>query len=119
MRNVRTLIEEYKDQESYAAFSYHFIVIDKALANIDQNPDVAIDCSKSLIEGVCKNILNALKVTVDERHIESHTLKSLVTKVLNELANHDEQLEAGFVEQLIPDHKITDRFPPIFLRRLM
>ena len=99
MEKVRALIAKHRDR--YPEFEYHSLVIDKAIANVKTNPDVSIECSKSLIEGVCKNIIKHVNASYSPEIIEKYKLRKAATNTLIELSKYDGQIEEEFIEKLV------------------
>lgn len=99
MQRTRALIAE--NRELFPYFEYHYLLIDKALVNIKDYPDVSVESAKSLIEGVSKNIIKHLRKGQDIRYTEGLTLKAAFNGAMNELAEYAPSCEGSFSEELV------------------
>jgi hypothetical protein len=73
-------------------------VWEKALDRRSEDPDGAITAARTLLETVCKHILDLQKVTYNPKKIEIHELYKLVAKELN--LSPDQHNEAVFKQIL-------------------
>jgi len=97
-RVAKILIENKK---KYPDFEYYNLHLSKIQKNVIENPDIAIETCKSLIEGVSKSILNRLDVTFDEKTATSgrnpKSVQQLFKLALEKVAEQNENFESGFV----------------------
>ncbi len=99
MNKTRQIISDNKIE--FPEFGYYHNIIDKIEENIIKMPDIAIECCKSLVEGISKTILIKLGISYSEvgRNIDSP--KDLLKKVLNSIpiaAAHDPELVTRICE---------------------
>ncbi|WP_299600287.1 hypothetical protein [uncultured Aquimarina sp.] len=100
MENVKNLIKlHYK---SHPDFQYYQLHIEKIEENRRENPDIAIETCKSLIEGVSKTILNNLDVTFDEKRETTgrnpRSVQWFFKEALKKISDNSEDFESGFVQ---------------------
>jgi hypothetical protein len=79
-----------KCTELYEDFDYYSIIIDEIEHNIKTKPDVSIESSKSLIEGVCKSILLKLSSSLTPVRVDKFDFHDLFKETCNTLSNHIE-----------------------------
>lgn len=72
-----------ENQDNFFEFQYYHLLIEKIEKNVDENPDVSIECCKSLIEGVAKTILKKLKIDFKESGRDADNPKDLLNKMIN------------------------------------
>lgn len=98
MDKIRAIIDE--NEAAFPEFKEVIIILDACEA-ASATPDTILDCSKSLVEWVSKNILLYLDRSLDERHIAGMKFIGAVKKALLELARWSDDFEADFVESLL------------------
>lgn len=64
MQQTRDIIKRH--QETHESFEYYYSIIEKVENNVSKNPDISIESSKALMEGICKTILLSLDGSVTE-----------------------------------------------------
>lgn len=83
MERLRRIIDEHK--LAFPEFQYYYRIIDVIEENIEKMPDVSIESSKALVEGMSKTILNKLKVSYRDGGDRSDTPRDLLKKVLENI----------------------------------
>lgn len=100
MDAVKNLLKLHK--KSHSDFQYYQLHIDKIEENRSENPDIAIETCKSLIEGVSKTILNNLDVTFDEKRETTgrnpRSVQWFFKEALKKISENSEDFESGFVQ---------------------
>lgn len=99
MFEVRALIK--KNLHRYPDFDYLNITINKAIRNLGEHNDVVIDCSKSLIEATCKNIIVALSDSETHVSADRYKLVRAFDKAISEIAIYDDFLDVSVVEEMV------------------
>ena len=92
MEKTKTIILAHQD--SHKEFKYYFSVIQIAEESINNEPDVAIDCCKSLIEGVCKSILIRLDNNYQKNNflVDGVSAIKLFDKAIKLISKYDHSL---------------------------
>jgi hypothetical protein len=96
MKSVRTLIET--NSKKYEHFAYYETIIDKIEQNIISQPDICIECCKSLIEGLSKTILKNLDATISDKQLKNMDFMPLFQRAINKLAEYEE-IEFNFIDK--------------------
>ena len=96
MESTRSIIRKHK--KNWPDFEYYIGIIDKAENNLEVHPDISIEASKSLIEGVCHTILRRLDNTYSSAWAKEAKLHQLFARTKNVLADRDCELEEQFLE---------------------
>ena len=112
MDSTRHIIRRHK--KNWPDFEYYLGIIDKAEKNLEIHPDISIEASKALIEGVCQSILRRLDNTFSSKWAKDVSLGQLFSRTKNVLAEMDLGLEEQFLEaanQLV--HQIGNLYAEI------
>lgn len=96
MESVKKLISQHSDR--YEEFDYYLGIIEKAEKNVASYPDISIESSKSLIEGISKSISKKLNPAYDANKTD---LSQIVRDALQCLAKHDEYIENDFITRCV------------------
>lgn len=99
MEKTRSIIAQHRKR--YPEFDDHEFLIKKAIANFQEFPDISVECCKSLIEGVCKDIIKHVDPSLEHAVIENFKLKRASTKALDRLFEYGCDVEGDFVEKLV------------------
>lgn len=86
--------------DSNDEFRDYYFLVDKIEKYIDDMPDIAIECCKSLFEGLSKNILLKLTKKFDSNHVNNMPVDTVVNNMFIELSNKlkfDDSLEKEFI----------------------
>jgi len=75
MQQVKEIIHEFSD--SHQDFEYYYSIIEKIEENVNSHPDISIESSKALIEGVCKTILLTLDISYTKSKLNNYNLPRL------------------------------------------
>ena len=75
MQQVKDLINKHYD--THNDFEYYYAIIEKIEENVNHQPDISIESSKALIEGVCKTILLNLDSSYNKSKLNNHKLPKL------------------------------------------
>lgn len=78
MELTRNIIDRHKT--THEQFEYYFSIIEKIEENVKSNPDIAIESSKALIEGVSKTILLRLESSYTPKKVNSMDFPELFKK---------------------------------------
>lgn len=76
MELTRDILKRHKD--SHEHFEYYYSIIEKVENNVSNNPDISIESSKALIEGICKTVLLSLSSTVTETKANNMNVQGIV-----------------------------------------
>lgn len=98
MKQTRDILKQL--QEDYSNIDYYNIVIDKIENNVNENPDIAIESCKSLLEGLSKFIWNQVDGAYDPIVADKMDFHPLVRKSMNKLAELNEDIEIDFVNKI-------------------
>jgi len=93
MDKTREIIN--KNEEKFPEFIYYLSIIDKIEDNIFIMPDVSIESSKALIEGVSKTILKRIDKTYTDKG-SNESASSLLKRSLGALSDYYEDLDVAF-----------------------
>lgn len=94
MKTVRKLLtENYKHHKH---LDYYEKIIDEIEDNLLSNPDISIECCKSLIEGLSKTMLKALDNTTTDRELNKLEVMPLFKSLLNKLSEYNCDIETEF-----------------------
>ena len=99
MRAVRELLDEQMSR--HADFAYYIPLLEKAERNQLPHPDICIETSKSLLEGVAKTIINRLDPDRTREDIDGKDLSPLVKDAAKLLQANDDQFEADFTTRCV------------------
>lgn len=94
MQQIRDILEKHKD--SHENFKYYYTLTEKIENNVSKNPDISIESSKSLIEGVCKSILLKLDSSLSKKAVNKMEFKPLYSITCDRISQHVE-LEIDFI----------------------
>lgn len=94
MRTVSELLREQLIR--HPDFAYYIPLMEKVEKNLHQHPDISIETSKSLLEGISKTIVERLDAGQKRKDIEKKDLSPLVKEALNHLKFNDDQFEVDF-----------------------
>lgn len=96
MNELKSIIE--RNSEKFGQFEYYYLLIDKAEKNLHENPDISIECSKALIEGICTTILVSLDETLNQENIlKRYNLQKIFKEYKEKLADYNQDFELEFV----------------------
>lgn len=87
MQETRKIINRFK--VTHELFEYYEMIIEKIENNVTQNPDISIESSKSLIEGISKTIWKKLDTTATKSSLDSLSVSRLVSSACEKI---DEQI---------------------------
>lgn len=96
LQHTRHIIKTHS--VTHAEFEYYFSVIEKIEENYAMNPDISIESSKSLIEGVSKTILLRLETTQTESKVNAMDFPELFRNSCWSLQRHG-SFEVDFVHR--------------------
>lgn len=99
MQRVKDLILEHSHR--FPEFEYHNVCVDQALAHRTNNPDITLEASKSLVEGISKSMLKYLRPYEHHRRIDGYGLKPVVNQLITELAKYDEHIDGDYIDQCV------------------
>lgn len=97
MKGVRALIKT--NLWKAPAFEYYMPIIDKAEKNIIPHPDISIEASKAIIEGICKTIITYFEPTLDRRYFHSKNLDIVLEMAMKHLSSLDNKFEGDFIKR--------------------
>ncbi len=96
MNQLKKIIEE--NSKNFEQFEYYYLLIEKFEKNLLTYPDVAIECCKSLIEGICTTILISLdKSLTQEKILKDYNLQRIFKEFTEKLVEYNEDFELEFV----------------------
>jgi len=96
MNQLKSIIE--KNSKNFEHFEYYYLLIEKVEKNLQKNPDIAIECCKSLIEGICTTILVSLDNSLSqEKILKDYNLQKIFKEYKEKLAEHNRNFELDFV----------------------
>ncbi|WP_109438537.1 abortive infection family protein [Aquimarina sp. AU119] len=98
MRQTKDILEQLESE--YSNIDYYNIIIDKIENNVNDNPDIAIESCKALLEGISKFIWNQVDSTYDSAIADKMDFHPLVRKSMNKLAEFNEDIEIDFVNKI-------------------
>lgn len=94
---TRNIINKHED--THDEFGYYKIIIDKIEENVSSNSDIAIECSKSLIEGICKTIFLRLDESITKNEVDSFDVQDLFKNTCWRLSTSKYPIEEAFSRQ--------------------
>lgn len=108
MDKTKAIISSHED--SHMEFKYYFSVIQIAEESINENPDVTIDCCKSLIEGVSKSILIRLDNNYNKNNklVDGVKAINLFNKAIRVISNFDNSLIGKETDFLGKSHDLVE-----------
>jgi hypothetical protein len=92
----RNIIEQNK--ECHNDFEYYITILEKIENNYSKNPDISIESSKALIEGICKTIVLRLDITQTEASVKKLDFKEVYKKACVNIQKHSE-IEDDFINR--------------------
>ena len=96
MNQLKNIIEKHSN--NFGHFEYYYLLIEKVEKNLQKNPDIAIECCKSLIEGICTTILVSLDNSLTQSKIlKDYNLQKIFKEFKEKLAEYNEDFELNFV----------------------
>lgn len=96
MQGVRDLI--IKNKKRWPDFEHYLPIIDKAESDLDIHPDISIEKSKALIEGICDSALKYLDNQYSKEWIKTASLGQKFNKAKAKIAEYEVDLEDTFLE---------------------
>lgn len=96
MQQTRDILKRH--QSTHESFEYYYSIIEKVENNVSKNPDISIESSKSLIEGVCKTIVKNLDSSMSEKVIEQMKCTPVFSKACECIDKHV-GLEIDFIHR--------------------
>lgn len=99
MKAVRELLDE--QMARHADFAYYIPLLEKAERNQTPHPDICIETSKSLLEGVSKTIINRLDAKRTREDLDGKDLSPLVKDATKLLQANDDQFEVDFTTRCV------------------
>lgn len=97
MQTLRELIERYADGDP--EFLYYVTIIEKAENNEVTNPDIAIECCSSLLQGISKTIVFRLNPPADKKAFENQPVQFQLKAAFACLSEHDDVIELEFARR--------------------
>lgn len=94
---TRTIIDKHED--THNEFGYYKNIIEKIEENVSSNPDISIECSKSLIEGICKTILVRLDDSITKKEVNNFDVQELFKNACWRLSTTEHPIEEAFSRQ--------------------
>ncbi len=76
MQLTRDILDRHKDLHKH--FEYYYTIIEKIENNVTKNPDISIESSKSLLEGVSKTVALRLNNSVAETRVNKMEVQAIV-----------------------------------------
>jgi len=98
MKQTKDILTQLEVQ--YNNIEYYQILIDKIENNVNDNPDIAIESCKALLEGLSKFIWNQVDAAYDSQVADKMDFHPLVRKSMNKLAELNEDIEIDFVNKI-------------------
>jgi len=80
----------------FLGFEYYQIIIDKIIENRTSNPDIAIECCKSLIEGLSKSIIQHTQHDFSERRRGTDDVSVIFKGAMKALGDNGAEIEEEF-----------------------
>lgn len=96
MQRVNDIVK--KKQKEFPEYEYYLKITSQIEKNIKEMPDLSIEACKSLIEGVCKTILNKAKIEYKTKGKYIDSPKDLLQKALNTLKTFRTDFDEELVE---------------------
>jgi hypothetical protein len=94
MQQTRDIIKRHR--RTHETFEYYDLIIEKVEKNVSKNPDISIESSKALIEGICKSILLRLDSSLSEKVVNNMKFKPIYSNTCNLISQHVE-FEIDFI----------------------
>lgn len=85
MRNAQDILSTVVDIDP--DFAYYEVLFTKIQANVETNPDIAIESCKSLLEGLSKSILKRYKPSLSTKQIEALSVSVLFKEACTTLSD--------------------------------
>lgn len=98
MKHTKEILNQLKDQ--YTNIDYYNIIIEKIEENVNTNPDISIECCKSLLEGVSKFILKQIDTSYDPFVADKTDFHPLVKQAMFKLSQYNEDVEVDFINKV-------------------
>lgn len=96
MEELKNIIDKHNN--NFTHFEYYYLLIDNIEVNLQTNPDIAIECCKALIEGICSTILLSLdKSLTQENILKNYNLQKIFKEYKEKLADYDSSFEIEFI----------------------
>ena len=86
-------------EKTYSNIDYYYLIVEKIENNVESKPDVSIESSKSLIEGVSKFIWRQLDSGYDNERVDKLDFPEIFKKSTAALAEHSAFMETVFVRR--------------------
>lgn len=103
MNELKELIDFHK--KDFEHFEYYYLLIEKIENNLIKQPDITIECCKSLIEGISKTILLSLDESLNEQYIlKNYNLQKIIKECKSKLSENNFNFEIEFLNGF--DHNI-------------
>ena len=96
MQQTRDIIRRYQDK--HESFEYYYSIIEKVENNVSKNPDISIESSKALIEGICKSILLRLDSSFTKKAVNKMEFKPIYSNACDRIGQHVE-FEIDFIHR--------------------
>lgn len=97
MKTLQQLIGRYAEGDP--EFIYYATIIEKAENNEESNPDIAIECCSSLLQGISKTIVFRLNPPSDKKSFENQSIQFQLKAAFACLAEHDDVIEFEFARR--------------------
>lgn len=98
MKQTATILKQL--EERYNNIEYYNLLVSKIERNVNENPDIAIESCKALLEGLAKFIWNQVDSTYDSVAADKMDFHPLVRQSMNKLAELNEDIEIDFVNKV-------------------
>lgn len=98
MKQTKVILK--KLEAEYSNIDYYTIIIDKIENNVNDNPDIAIESCKALLEGLSKFIWNQVDSAYDSAKADKMAFHVLVRESMNKLADLNKDIELDFVNKV-------------------
>lgn len=95
MNLVKEVISQHRDE--FENFEYYFKILELIETNLETHPDIAIESSKALFEGVSKTMLKSLNPSISTHQLEDMSIQQLIKALINELKRHIEIEELNYI----------------------
>ena len=76
---------------------FNRLIIEKLERNREKHPEIAIECCKSIIEGISKTIIITLNKSISEEDIVNDNFPKIYKKASESLAEYDKKFELEYV----------------------
>ena len=96
MQLTRDILKRHKD--SHEHFEYYYTIIEKIENNVSKNPDISIESSKALIEGICKSILLRLDSSHTKRTVDRMGFRGIYSGACDRISQNIE-FEIDFIHR--------------------